>query len=82
MQSAPPPSNEAERLQSLWRLQILDTDAEEAFDNLTRLAAMVAGTEIALVSLVDADRDAPHTGLLRPRHPDSRAALHRRERRR
>jgi signal transduction histidine kinase len=56
MQSAPPPSNEAERLQSLWRLQILDTDAEEAFDNLTRLAAMVAGTEIALVSLVDADR--------------------------
>ena len=34
MQSAPLPSNEAERLQSLWRLRILDTAAEEAFDQV------------------------------------------------
>ena len=49
-------SEEERRLRSLRDLQLLDTDAEERFDRLTRLAATVLGTPIALVSLVDRDR--------------------------
>lgn len=50
------PDNEASRLDTLHQYEILDTLAEEAFDDLTRLAAQICGTPIALVSLVDADR--------------------------
>lgn len=50
------PENEAQRLQALRRRSILDTPAEERFDRLTRLAKQMFGTPIALVSLVDADR--------------------------
>ena len=47
---------ENERLASLRSLQILDTAGEKAYDEITTLAAQIAGTEIALVSLVDQDR--------------------------
>ena len=47
---------EAERLAELTRYRVLDTEAEDAFDDLTRLAAQVCRTPMALVSLVDADR--------------------------
>lgn len=50
------PPDEPARLQSLKDLQILDTPPEPAFDALTRLAAHIAQVPIALVSLVDADR--------------------------
>ena len=50
------PANEKKRLQALRDLQILDTPPEERFDRVTRLAKQVFGTPIALVSLVDADR--------------------------
>jgi PAS domain S-box-containing protein len=50
------PANEGERLVDLRRLCILDTAAEERFDRITRLAARVLDVPIALVSLVDADR--------------------------
>lgn len=50
------PANEAKRLNSLKLLQVLDTQAEESFDQLTRLAAAVCGAPISLVSLVDEDR--------------------------
>lgn len=53
---APLPSNEAARLNALYEYEILDTDPEGAFDDITRLAAHICGTPIAVVSLVDADR--------------------------
>ncbi len=56
MQSAPLPENEASRLSDLHQYQVLDTPPEEAFDELTALAAQICGTPIALVSLVDTHR--------------------------
>src|SRR4028118_283137 len=56
MQAAPFPSNEEDRLKALYRYNVLDTEAEEAFDDLTALASYICGTPIALVSLVDANR--------------------------
>jgi diguanylate cyclase (GGDEF)-like protein len=50
------PVDELLRLETLRNLKILDTDPEERFDRVTRLAKRIFGTEIALVSLVDSDR--------------------------
>jgi PAS domain S-box-containing protein len=50
------PADEQRRLQALRDLELLDTPAEERFDRLTRIAQSVFRTPIALVSLVDADR--------------------------
>lgn len=50
------PADESERLAELGAFNILDTEAEEAFDSLTRLAAHICCTPISLVSLVDAKR--------------------------
>ncbi len=52
----PKPTNEGERLQALCAYGILDSAAEQEFDDLTKAASYVCGTPIALVSLVDADR--------------------------
>ena len=46
------PINESERLGSLHTLGIMYTPAEERFDRITRMAARLLGTPIALVSLV------------------------------
>jgi signal transduction histidine kinase/DNA-binding response OmpR family regulator/HPt (histidine-containing phosphotransfer) domain-containing protein len=53
---APLPNNEALRLQALRQYGVLDTEPEEAFDELTQLAASICQVPIALVSLVDAQR--------------------------
>lgn len=53
MEIAPLPQDESARLDALRRYEILDTPPEEAFDSLTRLAAQICGTPIAVVSLID-----------------------------
>lgn len=50
------PSNEAERIQVLRDLLILDTDPEQRFDAITTYCQARFQTEIAVVSLVDVDR--------------------------
>ncbi|NND73506.1 MAG: diguanylate cyclase [Ilumatobacter sp.] len=50
------PRNEAERLAELSAFDILDTLPEQAYDDLTYLASKICGTPIAVVSLVDAER--------------------------
>ena len=52
----PIPINERERLDELYRYEILDTPPEEFFDQVTQMAAQICNVPIALVSLVDRDR--------------------------
>jgi anti-sigma regulatory factor (Ser/Thr protein kinase) len=47
---------EVGRLAALRRYRILDTEPEQAFDDLAQLAAQLCGTPIALITLVDAER--------------------------
>jgi diguanylate cyclase (GGDEF)-like protein len=63
--SAPVPLGEATRLRILREYAVLDTAAEQAFDDIVRLASRVCGTQIALVSLVDSYRQwfKARTGL-------------------
>ena len=56
MKAPDTPANEKERLKTLRSTDILDTDPEERFDRLTRMAQRVFGVSIALVSLVDENR--------------------------
>ena len=66
MAIAPPlPLNEAQRLKALHDIEILDSDPESTFDELTALAAQICDVPIALVSLVDDTRQwfKSHHGL-------------------
>ncbi len=56
MQEARLPDNEASRLATLHGMGILDTPREDRFDRFTRVAARTFGVPIALISLVDRDR--------------------------
>lgn len=51
----PIPDDEERRLSLLKACNIIYTPAEEAFDDVARLAADLCGTEIALITLVDSD---------------------------
>lgn len=53
---APLPKDEDQRLATLYRLGILDTEPEERFDKLTRIAGALFDVPIALISLVDENR--------------------------
>ncbi len=50
------PDNEQGRVAALEKYAILDTEPEQSFDDLTLLASFVCKTPIALISLVDEDR--------------------------
>lgn len=56
MQEPPIPVDEASRINSLVKLDVLDTDPEERFDRITRLAKQMFNVPIALISLVDKHR--------------------------
>jgi len=59
------PNSEQQRLAALHSYQILDTDIEQDYDELTALAAAICGAPIALISLVDSKRQwfKSHKGL-------------------
>lgn len=63
MMQPPTLAHEAERLAALRSLQILDTPREERFDCFTRLLAKLLDTPIAVVSLVDAERQWFKSGV-------------------
>jgi len=50
------PANEEARIVALEKYAILDTNPEQSFDDLTLLASFVCKTPIALISLIDEDR--------------------------
>ena len=56
MQAPKIPSNEDERLEALQAFEILDTLPDLEFDDITKSAAEICDTPIALISLVDKDR--------------------------
>lgn len=53
---APIQKNEVQRIKVLWQYDVLDTVPEEVFDELTSLAAHICGAPIALITLVDENR--------------------------
>jgi PAS domain S-box-containing protein len=54
--TTPPEPREKRRIEVLWEHEILDTPPEQVFDDLTSLAAYICGAPIAMISLVDEDR--------------------------
>lgn len=56
MQAAPLPHDEVKRLQALHACALLDTPRNPLLDDLTALAARICDTPIALINLVDRDR--------------------------
>lgn len=53
---APLPTNEAQRLKALEEYKILDTGAEQIYDDITALAAHICQVPIAMISLVNGVR--------------------------
>lgn len=56
MHTAPRPEGEADRIAFLHALNILDTEPEECFDSLTRLARRTLGADYSAIALLDSDR--------------------------
>src|SRR5579859_5350134 len=53
---SPLPDNEVARLEALRQYNILDTAPEQAFDDITKIAAFICGTPIAIMALIDRER--------------------------
>ena len=66
------PPNEAERLATLYSLNILDTAPEAAFDALAQLASHICQTPCAVLTLVDKDRQWFKTKIGFEHHQTSR----------
>jgi len=73
--------DERARLDSLYRLNLLDTAPSESFDRITRMASQIFGLPIAAVSLTDRDRQwfksrvgVAHTEIPRERAPCAQVA--------
>lgn len=56
MSKPPIPKNELQRLDALKRLELLDTDPERGFDDLALIAASICKTPMAMITLVDRER--------------------------
>ncbi len=56
MPAAMKPENEEQRLKDLEKYKVLDTLPEQEYDNITKLTSIICKVPIALVSLVDRDR--------------------------
>jgi diguanylate cyclase (GGDEF)-like protein len=71
----PSPRSEADRVRALRRYKILDTLPEQVFDDLTMLAAHICDAPIALISLIDGERQwfKSAVGLDVPQTPRSQA---------
>ncbi len=52
----PKPSNEEKRLEALKKLNILDSMPEKQFDDITKLASIICGTPMTLITLIDENR--------------------------
>lgn len=65
MKPAPIPENDAARLAALRSYNILDSEPEPQFDALVKVAAHIAGAPMALLTLIDSDRQwfKAHHGL-------------------
>ena len=56
MKKIPLPTNESDRLKALESYSVMDTLPENEYDAITQLASYICGTPIALVSLLDKER--------------------------
>ena len=56
MQAADLPENESDRLNTLRALDVLDSGPEEEFDALIKVASLVCGVPVSLISLIDTER--------------------------
>jgi PAS domain S-box-containing protein len=75
MPAASPPTNESQRLAALYGLRLLDSPPDERFDRITRLAARLLNVPIAMVTLIDRDRqyNLSHHGIEIKEHARDRS---------
>lgn len=56
MKKPPVPANEKERQEASHSYDILDTDQESEFDDIVKIAKHITGTQMALITFVDKER--------------------------